>query len=173
MITIQAENAALLREHLYGLGYIPMAEAAAAVGRLRSAAPVERVEAPGAAENTVESPEQQDVETIAETKEPAPEPKRRGRKPKDAPAPEAASADNAPPTAADDAPREIEVEIDWTKPSIDDCRATLQAVISSAGLPAAKEILAGFGAGKMSEVKPEDYALFAAKCKELGATLNQ
>lgn len=73
-------------------------------------------------------------------------------------APKPAAAKAAPPPAA-----KAEVE---TGPGVDDVRAALRAYQAIEGVDAAKALLVEFGASKVSEVKPEDFAGFIQRCSE-------
>lgn len=48
--------------------------------------------------------------------------------------------------------------------TIDDVRAALQAYTAKHGVPAGIDLLKGFGAARISELKEADYAAFVEKC---------
>lgn len=48
--------------------------------------------------------------------------------------------------------------------TIDDVRAALQAYTAKHGVPAGIDLLKGFGAARISELKDADYAAFVEKC---------
>ena len=49
-------------------------------------------------------------------------------------------------------------------PTIDEVRAALQSFTTAKGMPAAIELLKSYNAGRISELKPEQYADFVKKC---------
>lgn len=125
---------------------------------------------PGAA--GVSEPAGSDAAGSAPDTNPAAEaPARRGRKPKEtaaAPVGESApaaaeQATSAPaPTAA---PVAAQAAADAKPLTIDDVRAKLQAFTGAKGIDAGLALLGEFKAGRISELKAEDYPAFVAKCE--------
>lgn len=72
-----------------------------------------------------------------------------------------------PEVAAEPKPVEQAAPAVDAKPlSLDEVRAALQLFTGKHGMQAAIKLLGEFGAGRISELKPEQYAAFAEKCGE-------
>lgn len=68
--------------------------------------------------------------------------------------------------ASDSAPSVTTAQADAKSLSLDEVRAALQLFTGKHGMQAAIKLLGEFGAGRISELKPEQYAAFAEKCGE-------
>lgn len=76
-----------------------------------------------------------------------------------------AEASSAQPSTAGDAPAAATPADTATKLTLDDVRARLQAFTGTKGIDAGLALLGEFKAGRISELKAEDYPAFVAKCE--------
>jgi hypothetical protein len=108
-------------------------------------------------------------------------PVRKPRAKKNAEAPAEAVADAAPAAVAPEQeataePKEeviqlhtletVDAAVSDKSYTVDDVRKALQAYSGREGFPAATELVKSFGATRITELKPEDYAAFIAKTEE-------
>ena len=69
-----------------------------------------------------------------------------------------------PETESADVEVEVVATVDPATFTLDEVRAALQQFAADKGVPAGIELLKKFGAGRISELKEDDYASFIAEC---------